>query len=291
MMRWHFGLAAVGALALVAGCSGSLEPGPTEPVAVTVPPVVGEAGAGMAEAEPDGSVSDRASSRYGFAWSPVTPLADDVAALVDAALRGEPLPTALPTERIEPDRLVSYGGSTRPASGPLDYLVFGVGVEIAFGTPSASGEASGPGLEAVLVLTATGLHLGMLRQGRFATVEPPPAWLAGVGAAVRGMLVAARDRRLASWVLDERQRSPFGSYWQRVQRELPSDHTIRAIEDFVAEAGPPRGYEVDDLMLLARDSAGRLFSIALGMDEQGGEVVLDARPLVRLRPLPEQEPP
>lgn len=265
----------------LAGCPQQAEP-PAPPVAVTVPSVRGTSAAMTPVAASASSIS-ASSSAHGFAWSPLTRLADDVASLVLAALRGQPLPTALPTEPVEADQLVAYRGEERPQLDTLQFVAFGMDVEMVYeADPAASGRAA-PGVEAALLLTRIGLRVVMLRRGSFDVPSPLPSWLTAARGAARGIVATARQGRLGSWVLDEEQSALFGDYWPWVRRELPSEETVHEVEAWLAAAGEPRGYDVDDLVVVARDETRQLFAMTLELAAGSGEPVLGARPLVRVR--------
>jgi hypothetical protein len=106
--------------------------------------------------------------------------------------------------------------------------------------------------------------------------------MAGAPQVVGGVLAAARDRRLGRMVVGEELRPLFGDYWAQIERELPSPDGIRDIETFVAAAGKPQAYDVDDLVLLGRDGERGLYSFSFNLDNHDGQVVLDARPLIRV---------
>jgi hypothetical protein len=211
-------------------------------------------------------------------------LAEDIAALVLAALRGERLRGTIPTERAEPGQLVRYVDAVRPDPASLRFIALAMGLEVTFSPPSGTANDQAPGLRSVVVLTADGVHLALLRRdGVPPKPRPLPRWLNGAAGVTDGILAAAHASQLGPLMVADPLRTTFGSYLREVQKDVPSAEELRGIEAFVSSAGLPTGYEVRDLVLLGRDATERLFAFFLTLDEQDGQIVLDAHPLVRVR--------
>jgi hypothetical protein len=259
--------------------SPSTEPSASVPVPVPAAVVATGPAAPLVDEEPGPKRSEP------FGTTPLSPLARQVTALVMAALRGEPLPTAIPTEPIDPERVVSWGDDPRPDSDSLEILAFAIEIDIALPVTGATapGGSGDQTVRAFVLLSRSGLKiakLGLRGPDRAALL---PAWLEGAHAVAADVVSAARQGKLAAMVLSESEAASYGKQAEGLVDELPTQTRIDEVQSLVRAAGEPVGTEVDRLGLLVRDASGRLYSCVLNVDEHRGKTVLDSRPLVRVR--------
>lgn len=268
------------AVCSLAACGGgSSTPPRTEPVpSVTAPepepePVADEPA--LAAGPP------RAQEASPFADSPITPLANQLVQVADAARLGEPLPeVAFPIERHSAeDRLLHR--DQEPLPREIEYVGLAMELEIALGPPGPGGGAPG-GLELILFLSRHGLKILALEADPVSGARPPPRWLPVSGLAQQ-ILSDLRADRMQRWWIGDAELAMLGPELAReVERERPGPDELRKARALARADAAVHGFRIDDVTVIARDAQSRLW--ALKMQFESGDVPeLDAHPLVRVR--------
>ena len=268
---------------LAAACGGgNAKPPPPNPVTTVTAPE-------PEPTEPEASVAPAPRPGPGFADSPITPLAREVVAVAQAALRGEPLPQV--SFGIEPPSadvpLVHEQGKKTPRD--LQFIAFAMDLEIALAPPptapaNAPGGNGAEGLETMLYLSQHGLKLLSLKPDTVSDTIAAPRWLPVAGL-VKTLLADIRTGRMQGWWIGDADKAMLGPELTReIQREAPGDSAMKTLEQRWDESTTAHGYRLDDIVLVARDPSGTLWGAKLQF-ESGEPPELDSRPLVRLRPV------
>ena len=228
---------------------------------------------------------DEPVSRYGYADTPLTPLADRVTDLVVAALTDSSLPdVGIPIEPLhEGQDLVDLHGAI--GSVPEDLEVVGFGMEMDM---VMAGGPSGARLAIVLYLGPTGIRVAYVAVSTGRRGGALPRELAEIDAAASHVLSAMRGGAIEAILIGEAERETVGDerVWNELVRERPDDETLARAVELSRTTEDPLAYRVDDVGVLLRDGVGRWYTAELDFDHQGpGVVVLENGPLVTLRRL------
>ena len=266
-------------LALLCGSCAS------SPSVVVPEPVAVPRGAVTASYDEVALPNDDPASRYGYADSPLTPLADRVTDLVLAALHDRPLPDmGIPIEPLgEGQELLDLRGAL--SSVPEDLEVAGFGIEMDM---VMAGGPLGARLGIVLYLGPTGVRVAYVAVSTGRRGGALPRELAEIDAVASHVLSAMRGGAIEELLIGEAERRAVADdrVWSELARERPDDETLARAVELSRTSGDPLAYRVDDVGVLLRDSSGRWYAAELDFDHQApGVVVLENGPLVTLRRL------
>jgi hypothetical protein len=226
-------------------------------------------------AEPAPPVREETPASGRFGNNALTPLAEQLVSVVEAAFAKRPLPKVdFPIERYRPEEeLVSSDG---PVPSGLDYLALAVQLELAL---------ENGGIEMMLLVSRHGVKLmGIEEDGNNA--KPPPAWLP-VGNIAGQILADLRADRLDAWWVGEPEKQLLGPQLAReLDKERSKPDEVRQAKQIAQRGVRLRGVEVDDVTLVARDRQGVVYGLRMQF-ESGEQPELDAHPLVRVKRAPD----
>jgi hypothetical protein len=253
---------------------------------VSVPePIAVPRGAAAAAFEDALVVADESASRYGYADSPLTPLADRVTDLVVAALRDRPLPdVGIPVEPLNDGQvLIDLRGAIDTVPEDLEVVGFGMEMDMVMGIGP-----SGARLAIVLYLGPTGVRVAYVAVSTGRRGGSLPRELAEIDAVASHVLSAMRSGAMEQILIGEAERHVIGDerVWNELARERPDDETLARAVELSRTTDDPLAYRLDDVGVLLRDGVGRWYTAELDFDHQApGVVVLENGPLVSLRRL------
>lgn len=264
--------------------------------------VVSAAGCGGDDGNGEGSTlaSKQAPSRYGYAPSHLTPLADKVTDIAFAALRGQPIPqNGILVQPTDPStQLVRQDLSSPMFADQVTVIGFAIEADVVLrpgaadpygGLGGLGGGLGGGGdgsLDVLFLLHRSGLRLAGLEVRGPREALPLPPQLAGVGHASAEVLGSLRDGSATVKTLHEGDRVALGddALYREIADERPSLQTLERAKALAVGVPQALGYRVDDAVILTRSPDGRVWT--LGMDFEhgaGGVAMLESRPLVNVR--------
>ncbi len=227
-------------------------------------------------------------SRGPFPDSAITPLAHELIQVVQAALRGDPLPkVSFPIEAIrDQDRVVSGDKEALPRE--LEFIAFAMELEFSLG-PRGTGANSGPGggapdgIELALFLSRHGLKIIELKADQVSNAIPAPSWLP-VDALAQEILADVQGDRMTRWWLGDAEKQLFGpELTAEIERNSGKQpDRLRKAQQRVAGKTRVHGFRIDDVTLIVRDPRGEFWALRMQF-ESGDTPELDAHPVVRVR--------
>lgn len=225
-----------------------------------------------------------------FPPSPITDFANSMRQIALAALDGGPLPeVGVPIERQrDPNRLVR-AEQPRPAARDLEVFAFAMEITLILRAPNADGgsDEDDGGFEVIAFLSRTGLKVAGLRPRGPRAIKETPGWLSGARTFGNDVLGALRRRRIGDLLVGDTERPVLNDdfLFKRLMDERPKVDALERLEALAAKHERALGYHFDDVYLLARDRSGSLVGLQLQVDEDDGQLMLDAAPLVRVERL------
>jgi hypothetical protein len=282
-MRHPFALTAI---TLAVACAANA-PRPEDKPVVAPPPTIATSD------PPVGEPPTRdTSSGSPFAPSPLTELATALTKLASTVLDGNPPPRGpIPIEALRRDRKLIDSSGPPPQSADLEFLAFGIEMMVMFheGTdPNISAGSPGPppppedgAVEATLLLGKTGIKIVELHLRSGKKSQKLPGWLAGASPVGNDLADAARRGKLDAMLVGESERSVLGNdkLFQMALKERPKPERVREVEAAAKKYPRTLGVEIDELYLLAKSRSGAIFVFEFNIDEDDGQIVLDAAPL------------
>jgi hypothetical protein len=229
----------------------------------------------------------RGGSRFGYAESPLTALADDMTGLAFAVVRGEPTPpTMLPITGIDPDEPQQKdGGNGIPDLDRMALVGFALELDISVGQASASGAERAGRLRTVVWLGSTGVRVARLRVADHRAGRPLPAPMNGLEAVAASLHRALVAGDIRSMFLGDAERPDFQNeeMFREAIDELPDDDTL-AEAHALADAASISGYAVDDVVVLLRAPDDGFWGLRMDFEEDSsGALVIEANPIVTVR--------
>ena len=243
--------------------------------------------------------SKQAPSPYGLAPTSLTPLADKMADIAFAALRGQPLPqNGIPVQPLAPGQILARQDPEGPM--PVEGVaVFGFFVEAELvlrpgggayppgGLGSGGLYGAGDGtIRTAFFVDRAGMSVVEVAVREPREARPLAPALAGVGQAGIELLTALRDGSATQMLLDEADRIAVGNdaFYQEIASDRPSLTNLERAKTLAMSVPQPLGYRVDDAGVLARSQDGRVWMMAMEFEQDmSGAVALEASPLVRIR--------
>jgi hypothetical protein len=223
----------------------------------------------------------RSASRYGYTKTPLTPLADKITALAEAALAGKPLPAA--PFPVLTGAKIDYRND-RP-SGALRWKLFFMEVKVAATTTSGKflrmrlGLLVGPeGLR----LVEGSAYEEESQDSDIVTELPRP-----VADSVKQVIALLKAGESDKLVLTEKSLIFIPDPTMRLELVKEAERKFKKLEQSAGDVASVQGYGLDDIGLMGIDDNGKLFTLDADLDFDKGTqtFVFDDEHLFRVRPL------
>ena len=236
------------------------------------------------EAEPVQEAEAPPERSFFAGQEPLSKLGEELNDILQAAMRGEPVPSTRIAMRYkdEDESSLLWPEGKEAQASDLRFLALLLELEVVFEKTTQEGQNRKARID--FLRTEHGLRVTRLRLGTVSRVMPLPTWLEEAEEAVEQVLTAARTGTVSQMLAGEKESTLFGSklFWKHAVGRLPDGDDIDDFEQEAASLGEIIGYEFDDLHIFARATDGCLYRFAFDLDSHDGKVVLDNHPIARV---------